>query len=134
MMPYLKNFLLLFLGATLLAFGLVPQDYAKQKKKNAKTTLAACLPSDVKLNEIIVHGINGAKDRTVQDALKELKARCVKGKLVAPNKREVRFFRPSCWGNPPVDAQEIQAAEARQLQELKKRYQVVTFQCSPMIQ
>ena len=134
MLSYFKNFLLLFLAATLLALGLAPQDYAKQKKKIAKTNLAVCLPLDVKLSEVIVHGLNGAKDHTVQDALKELKARCVKGKLIAPNKREVRFFRPSCWGNPPIDAQEIQAAETRQLQELKKRYQVVTFQCNPMIQ
>lgn len=125
----------LFLGLVVIALFMVcALPAVGQKKKAAKTNLAACLPADVKLDEVVVYDGNGAKLRTVLDELKKIKARCAKGKLIAPDKREIRFFRPSCWGNPPLDAQEILAAEASQMQTLKQRYHVIIFQCNPMIQ
>jgi hypothetical protein len=123
--------------AALLALSCAASTAAQKKKKKksaADSNLSACLPPDVKPNEILAYSLNRAKDRTVLDELKQIKARCAKGRLSAPDKREIRFFRPSCWGNPPLDAQEILANEAKKLETLKKSYRVVIFQCSPMTQ
>ena len=101
-----------------------------QTKKAAKAAFA-CLPKDVKADEILTYGVNGKPNLTVQDTLKQMKARCRKGKLVARDNREIHFFRRACWGNPPMEADEIRAEEYRQLQELKKKYRVVSFSCDP---
>ena len=103
---------------------------ARQTKKAAKPAVA-CLPADVKADEIVTFGVNGKPNLTVQDTLKQMKARCRKGKLVAPDNREIRFFRRACWGNPPMEADEIRAEEYRQLEELKKKYHVIIFSCDP---
>ncbi|HET7157868.1 MAG TPA: hypothetical protein VFI62_02660, partial [Burkholderiales bacterium] len=66
--------------------------------------------------------------------LAQLKARCRKGKLVDEKGREIRFFRPSCWGNPPADYADIQQRENEDLEKLRKQYTVIVFGCNPMIQ
>jgi hypothetical protein len=63
-----------------------------------------------------------------------MKARCHRGKLVDSRGREIRFFRVSCWGNPPEDYQEIRKRENEELARLKKGYTVIVFGCNPMIQ
>jgi hypothetical protein len=92
-----------------------------------------CLPKDVKPDEVVQYG-RGRKDVTVEDKLVEMKARCEHGKLVDAKGKEIRFFRTSCWGNPPPDYQEIRKQENDELEKLKKRYTVIVFGCDPMIQ
>jgi len=93
-----------------------------------------CLPKDVKADDVVSYGRKGMQKVTVEERLIELKARCRTGKLVDAKGRQIRFFRISCWGNPPADYLEIQQRENKELSELKKRYTVIVFSCNPMIQ
>lgn len=92
-----------------------------------------CLPSDVRLDEV-VSWRGGKENVTVERKLAELRARCRKQKLVDRKGKEIRFFHPSCWGNPPPDYLEIRKRENEQLQSMKRRYTVIAFECNPMIQ
>ena len=92
-----------------------------------------CLPKDVTQDDVVEYR-RGRKDVTVQGKLMEMKARCEKGKLVDARSKEIRFFRTSCWGNPPADYQEIRKQENEDLEKLKRRYTVIVFGCDPMIQ
>jgi len=94
----------------------------------------SCLPKDVEAHEIVSYGSHKNQRVTVVQKLVELKARCQKGKLVDAKGRGVRFFRPSCWGNPPLDYLEIRQREDEELSKLRKRYTVIVFACNPMIQ
>ena len=94
----------------------------------------SCLPKDVRADEVVSYDDEGKSSLTVKKKLIELKARCRRGKLVDAKGREIRFFRISCWGNPPEDYLEIQKREAEELAELKKHYTVIEFGCDPMIQ
>jgi hypothetical protein len=93
-----------------------------------------CLPKDVRLNEVVAYA--GATDGnvTVEKTLVEIKAQCRKGKLIDRKRREIRFFRPACWGNPPQDYREIKRRENEELRNLQEHYTVIVFACSPMIQ
>jgi len=93
-----------------------------------------CLPKDVRADEAVSYGNNGKSILTVEKKLAEMKAGCRRGKLVDAKGREIRFFRVSCWGNPPEDYQEIRQREDEELAKLKKRYAVIVFGCNPMIQ
>ena len=93
-----------------------------------------CLPKDVQPDEVVSYGPKGAQTVTVEKKLIEMKARCRGGKLVDTKRREIRFFRLSCWGNPPPDYLEIRQREDEELAKLKRRYTVVVFGCNPMIQ
>ena len=92
----------------------------------------ACLPKDVRATDPISRGVKG-KPVKVSDKLSEIKARCQKGKLVDAKGREIRFFRGSCWGNPPENYLEIRERESRELAKLKSQYTVIEFRCNPMI-
>lgn len=92
-----------------------------------------CLPKDVTQDDVVEYR-RGNKDVTVQGKLVGMKARCEKGKLVDARRKEIRFFRTSCWGNPPADYQEIRKQENEDLEKLKRRYTVIVFGCDPMIQ
>jgi hypothetical protein len=94
----------------------------------------SCLPKDVRADEAVSYGIKGKSILTVEKKLTEMKARCRRGKLVDARGREIRFFRSSCWGNPPPDYQEIRQRENEELAKLKKHYAVIVFGCNPMIQ
>ena len=93
-----------------------------------------CLPKDVRADEAVSYGTKGKSVVSVEKKLAEMKARCRRGKLVDTRGREIRFFRISCWGNPPEDYQEIQKREKEELAKLKKSYTVIVFGCNPMIQ
>lgn len=106
---------------------------AKKKQKN--DSLAACLPKDVMLIDIVSYSFDPkVKHTTVKDELIRLKAKCVGGKLIDTEGKEIRFFRPSCWGNAPANVQEIKERERKELEELKEKYTVIVFNCNPMIQ
>jgi hypothetical protein len=94
----------------------------------------ACLPKDVRADDVVSFGANGPSNLTVEKKLAEMKARCRRGKLIDAKRREIRFFHPSCWGNPPPDYLEIKERENKELAKLRKRYTVIVFACNPMIQ
>ncbi len=108
------------------------------KSEAAKTDLLSqtfpCLPKDVRPDEVLSYGPKGTQSVTVEKKLIEMKARCRGGKLLDAKRREIRFFRISCWGNPPPDYLEIRQREGKELANLRKRYTVLVFGCNPMIQ
>ena len=96
----------------------------------------ACLPAGVKRTDIVsaqwLKPTNEVKRISVEEKLDEIKARCKNGKLVDAAGKEVYFFRlTGCWGNPPVDYQEILRHQEEQLDKLKKRYTVIEMTCNP---
>jgi hypothetical protein len=93
-----------------------------------------CLPEDVHLNEVVTQGKTAKATVTVEKTLIQMKAQCRNRRLVDAKRREIRFFRPSCWGNPPPDYLEIKQRENAELQKLKRTYAVIAFGCNPMIQ
>ena len=132
----------------LLLTGLAPAKSERARKLSATSALVpadkeaepspsksfSCLPKDVRADEAVSYGIKGKSILTVEKKLAEMKARCRRGKLVDVRGREIRFFRSSCWGNPPPDYLEIQKRENEALAKLKTRYAVIVFGCNPMIQ
>ena len=96
--------------------------------------LAACMPKDVKLDEIAVYGYNGKPNVTVAERIKELRGRCSNGLLAGPDKKEIRFFHVTCWGNPPSNYRDLMAEEQRKLEMLKAKYTVIIIRCDPGIQ
>jgi hypothetical protein len=89
-----------------------------------------CLPADVKPDDIVSYG---DKNISVQEKLVELNADCVDGRLVDGNKREIRFYRVACFGNPPHNYDEIRQHEQEEIEKLKQNYTVVVIECNPMI-
>jgi hypothetical protein len=100
---------------------------------SAKDSAASlpCLPKDVNLTDAVTAERSDTADMTVEKKLSALKARCRKGKLVDGKRREIRFFKFDCWGNPPADYQEIQKQQQTELAKLKKRYNVIVLKCDP---
>lgn len=89
-----------------------------------------CLAKDIGLEDVVQFSQNDKPNITVKDKLIELKARCRKGKLLDAKRREIRFFRPQCWGNPPADRLEIEKRQREELAELKKKYTVIEMSCN----
>ncbi len=96
-----------------------------------------CLPEAYDLNEIIAYQTrpNGKEVAIMlKDRLAEMKASCISGKLVDKQKREIKLFRPACFGNPPADYDEIRQTEQQELSRLQKHYTVIIIECNPRIQ
>ena len=97
----------------------------------------ACLPKDIKRTDIVSAqlqrpGRPGGAKVTVAQKLKEIKARCRKGKLVDANGKPIYFYQlQGCWGNPPADYQEILSQQQRELEKLRKTYHVIEMTCNP---
>jgi hypothetical protein len=106
----------------------------REDAESSRSKNFSCLPKDIRADEVVSYGPKGRLNVTVEKTLVEMKARCRNGKLVDAKGREVRFFRLSCWGNPPPDYLEIQQRENNELDKLKRRYRVIVFGCNPMIQ
>jgi len=104
------------------------------KKKPMAETFDRCLPKEIKLEDIVSFSLDSKPNVTVKDELSRLKAKCVNGKLVDEKGKEIKFFRPSCWGNPPADYAEILERERKELAELQKKHTVIIFKCNPLIQ
>ncbi len=129
--------LLLLLSAVLFsnAFALPASD-AESVKTGFDTS--RCLPdgitaADIVSVEQVKPGVSSKmRQITVATKLKQLRARCRRGKLVAANGREIRFYQlQGCWGNPPENYQEILAQQAKELEDLRKRYHVIEMTCNP---
>jgi hypothetical protein len=99
----------------------------------------SCLPSGIKPSDVVSAqavkpGSDGSEVKTITVAqkLKELRARCRKGKLVDAKGREIRFYQlVGCWGNPPEDYQEVLERQPKELASLRKRYHVIEMTCNP---
>ena len=97
----------------------------------------SCLPSGIQPTDVISSQARTGKQGaittiTVAQKLKELKARCRKGKLTDAGGREIRFYQMiGCWGNPPQDYQEQLARQDKELARLRKRYRVIEMTCDP---
>jgi len=113
--------------------GTVTQSNSIQRNHVTQRSKFDCLPKDVQLDEVVTYGKGPKGNVTVGKRLIEMKAQCRNGKLVDPRRREIRFFRPSCWGNPPPDYLEIQQRENAELEKLKRTYAVIVFTCNRMI-
>ena len=99
----------------------------------------ACLPKDIKPRDVVstqmqrsTKGPNEVRKITVEQKLKELNARCRRGKFVDSKGRQIYFYRMiGCWGNPPADYQELLKQQDIELENLRKRYHVVEMTCNP---
>lgn len=111
----------------------ITQSTSTERNHPAQRTKFDCLPQDVQLNDVVTYGKTTKGNVTVEKRLIEMKAQCRNGKLVDMKRREIRFFRPSCWGNPPPDYLEIQQRENAELEKLKKDHTVIVFGCNRMI-
>jgi len=113
----------------------------QEKKTSDSVALEAapfpCLPETLSLSEIVSyrHMRNDKEEGiTIKDKLVEMKAQCKNGKLVDSRKREIKFFRSECFGNPPADYLEIQQKKRDELEKLQKQYTVIIIECNPRIQ
>jgi hypothetical protein len=133
----LSCFVWLLLGATVADGGRAPEyeaAIAPTQPNSSQKSKFDCLPKDVQLNDVVSYGKTANGNVTVQKTLIQMKAQCRNRKLTDAKRREIRFFRPSCWGNPPEGYLEIQQRENSELQKLKRTYAVIVFKCNPMIQ
>ncbi|HEU4386984.1 MAG TPA: hypothetical protein VFV34_04240 [Blastocatellia bacterium] len=95
-----------------------------------------CLPEGWKPTDVVSYKSGGkspARNVTVEDKLTELKAHCRQGKLLDGKGREIRFFRFSCFGNPPENYEEIMQKERTELEKLQRVYTVIVPECDPRI-
>jgi hypothetical protein len=97
----------------------------------------SCLPDGIQSADVVSTGTAkpgvGGKVVTVTVAqkLRELRARCRRGKLVDAKGTEIRFYQLiGCWGNPPDDYQEQLERQAKELAKLRKRYRVIEMTCN----
>lgn len=106
-----------------------------------QSPLAACLPADVKLGDIVEATSSGNTNSqpvglhmvTVEQRLRELKATCnSENKLVDGNGKQIRFYHlTGCWGNPPYGYQEILRRQREEINKLKEQYTVIEMTCNP---
>ena len=102
--------------------------------ERAKSAQFACLPEGWRLTDVVSYREKrkGSDVQiTVEEKLIELKARCKKERLVDNKGREIRFFKFSCFGNPPSDYDEIVQKEREELDKLQKDYTVIVVECDP---
>ena len=91
----------------------------------------ACLP-DGFTNRSLASANASVGSATVAavTALSGMKAHCRRGKLVDARGRDIRLYQiQGCWGNPPVDYQEILADQDTKIRRLSRRYTVLQIAC-----
>ena len=97
-----------------------------------------CLPKNIRLDSVVSFKTSALADGkkhiealTVKQALKTLKARCIRGELKDRSKKSIRFYQlHGCWGHPPPNYLEIMEKQRKELEELKKKYTVIEMTCS----
>ena len=144
----MRTVIILSLGILLLC-GVIIMAQQQGKKSGSECTPSAsqsnsageeaaqfnCLPDDITLQDVVTYSIiKPERNETVRDKLSKLKAKCENGKLVDEHRKEIRFFRLECWGNPPADYQERQQQQQDKLKELEKKYTVIVMGCDPHMQ
>jgi hypothetical protein len=105
--------------------------------KKTRSARINCLPEGFALTDVVSYqrSASGKEDHiTIEQKLAELKARCKRGRLLDGKGREIRFFRPACFGNPPADYEEIRQRESEELARLQKDYNVIILECDLRIQ
>jgi len=103
---------------------------------SASNDPCACLPPEIQRGEVVSteRKLNSKmlSKVTVEQQLKQIKARCRRGKLVDDHGCQIYFYRlQGCWGNPPADYQEILTHQSRELEKLRKKYHVIEMTCNP---
>jgi len=133
--PFGQKLQLIFISAVL-AHGMnfPGVEMARGQSKSVRkqlAKLAPCLPADTSFDQIAIYSLK--RNVTVGEKLIELNARCVRGRVVGSNNREIRLFHNACWGIPTPDYAEIQAEQKRKLAQLKKKYTVIVIRCDSRI-
>lgn len=98
-----------------------------------------CLPDGINRTDVVstreVHSASGQRDfrkTSVAQKLKDLRARCRRGKLVDRSGTEIRFYKlAGCWGHPSDDDREVLDRQKRELAKLRKSYRVIEMTCNP---
>ncbi len=124
---------LLLLAMMLLVACACASKKASSEKKDG-LAISNCLPDGIAINSIISYGQTDGKNLTVEEKLDVIGAHCENGKLVDVDKKEIRFFKPQCWGNRPFNYKEIRQQESDELENLRKQYTVIVLECNPAIQ
>ena len=102
----------------------------------SQSPLAKCLPTDVKLNDVVEASIAGnANDQhkvTVESKLNELKATYDRdNKLIDGSGKQVVFYHLiGCWGNPPADYRELLEKQREEINKLKQKFTVIEMTCN----
>ena len=104
--------------------------------RSTSDRFGGCLPKDVDPKARIQEDsseLSSAKSKPktrVEKKLIELRASCVKGKLVDKGGKEIRFVHLlGCWGNPPEDYQEQLDKQQAELSRLKEKFTVIEISC-----
>ncbi len=107
----------------------------------SQPSLSKCLPTDVKLIDVVDATITGYANGqpvglhkvTVEQKLNELKATCNSdNKLVDGNGKQIVFYHlTGCWGNPPSNYQDILKKQRDEINKLKQQYTVIAMTCNP---
>jgi len=96
--------------------------------KSYDQTISQCLPSDIKLDTVI-----DVNQGTIRQKLYTIKAKCENGKLVDSSNKEIYFYHlTGCWGNPPVNYQDILEKQTDEINKLKEMYNVIEMSCNPL--
>ena len=98
-----------------------------------------CLPDGINATDIVstreVQSTKGRRESrriSVEQTLKDLKARCRRGKLVDASGTEIRFYKlVGCFGHPSDDDREVLDRQQRELAKLRKSYRVIEMTCNP---
>ena len=98
-----------------------------------------CLPDGINATDIVstrpVQSRKGQREFrkiSVEQTLKDLRARCRRGKLVDASGIEIRFYKlAGCWGHPSDDDREVLDRQKQELAKLRKRYRVIEMTCNP---
>ena len=113
-----------------------------------KISFSQCLPSNIKLGDIVTASISGYENGkpvglhkvTVEQKLTEIGASCQNNKLVDSNGKEIYFyFLTGCWGTPPynppggpaINFQEILQTQRDELSRLNEQFTVIEMTCNP---
>ena len=132
-----KPSLILFIAAILQLQMLSQATIIKANNdEKASSSHFDCLPESFKLTDVVSYGQKrkgSDEDITIKDKLVQIKARCKGGKLLDGKGKEIKFFKFSCFGNPPIDYDEIMQKEREEFDKLKKDYTVIVVECDPRI-
>ncbi len=122
-------------AALLVTIAMLPSAPSSPSLASGAKAIDSCLPSGIQPTDVVSSQARPGKQSgvatvTVAQKLKQIKARCRKGKLVDASGREIRFYQMiGCWGNPPDDYQEQLARQDEELRRLRKRYRVIEMTC-----